>query len=243
LRLVWADECAGAAGSPPDANLWGRQLSDEWQPAGEVQVYTDDPVNAHYDGGGHLVLTAVRESAGTRAYTSARLSVRRAAGGRVFRFGRYAARVKVPTGAGVWPAWWLLGPDDLYGWPACGEVDVMEAPSSVATAGQVHQGIHVPRAGDGEAVSVGVPPSCGDWGADFHVYGVGWTPGRMEFFIDERVTGSVTREEVESCGGEWPFDDLALSPILNVAVGGWAGAPDPAWSRQSMLVDWVRIYA
>jgi len=241
-RLIWADECAGPAGSPPDPARWGVRLTDEWQPRDELQAYTDDPANAHYDGRGHLVLTAIRDSGrGRPGYTSARLSARHAATPWTFHFGRIAARIKVPTSIGVWPAWWLLGPDDRYGWPACGEVDIMEAPSSAGTAGQVHQGTHSPAPGGGE-VSVGVTPSCGAWGADFHVYGVDWTPGRIAFFIDERWTGVVTRADVEARGGLWRFDDLPQSLILNVAVGGWARVPDPSWSRQEMLVDWVRVY-
>lgn len=240
---VWADECDAAAGTPPDPSRWGVRLTDEWQPPDELQLYSDDPENAHYDGRGHLVLTAVRTREGARPYTSARLSARHAAGRPVFRFGRFAARVNVPTALGVWPAWWLLGPDDRLGWPACGEVDIMEAPSSAATRGEAHQGVHAPRVDGDGAASVGVTPSRGDWGADFHVFGVDWVPGRMEFFIDDRVTGAVTRSGVEAVGGRWVFDDVPLWPILNLAVGGWAGDPDPAWSHQSMLVDWVRISA
>src|SRR5262249_16842539 len=95
----------------------------------------------------------------------------------------------------------------------------------------------------GTAVSVGVVPSLGDWGADLHAYGIGWPPGRIEFFIDDRPTGAVARADVEAVDGWWPFDERPQSPILSLAVGGWAGDPDGTWSRQSMLVDWARIYA
>jgi beta-glucanase (GH16 family) len=139
MRLVWADECTGAAGTPPDPDGWELRETDRWQPAGELQTYTRDPANAYYDGAGHLVLTAIR---GTRGgYTSARLGGRRR-----YRYGRFAARIRVPTGGGIWPAWWLLGPDDRIGWPSCGEIDIMEAPSSPGTRGQIHQGTHSPRA-------------------------------------------------------------------------------------------------
>lgn len=241
--LVWADECTATAGSPPDPNLWGLRVTDEWQPPGELQTYTDDPVNAHHDGRGHLVLTAVRQSASAgRPFTSAKLSARHAARSGLFRYGIFAARIRVPTGMGVWPAWWLLGQDDRYGWPDCGEIDIMEAPCSTGTAGQVHQGTHSPHAGTGRPVGVGVTPSHGDWGARFYTYAIQWRPGRIEFFIDDRHTGTVSREDVEGNGGAWRFDERPQSPILNLAVGGWAGAPDE-WSHQSMLVDWVRIYS
>lgn len=241
-RLVWADECDGAAGAPPRADLWGLHRTDRWQPADERQLYTDDPANAYHDGQGHLVLRAIRDpNGGALPYTSARLSARHSTRPRVFRYGRFAARLKVPTGTGAWPAWWLLGEDDRYGWPGCGEVDVMEAPSSPATAGQVHQGTHSPAANGDHEVSAGVQPSEGDWGSQFHVYGIDWRPGDIAFFIDDRPTGNVTRERVEALGGSWPFDDRPQSPVLNLAVGGWAGPPGD-WSEQLMLVDWVRVY-
>jgi beta-glucanase (GH16 family) len=261
-RLVWADECDGAAGAPPRADLWGLRRTDRWQPAGELQRYTDDPANAHHDGVGHLVLRAVRTSAGSTSagYTSARLSARHSTNPGLFRYGLFAASIRVPTGAGAWPAWWLLGEDDRYGWPACGEIDIMEAPSAPATAaelvgaapsqrstaGQVHQGTHSPAAGspvtaDDREVAVGVPPSTGDWGGGFHVYALDWRPGRLTFSIDGRRTGEVTRAEVESRGGAWPFEERRQSPVINLAVGGWAGRPGD-WTEQSMLVDWVRVY-
>jgi beta-glucanase (GH16 family) len=240
MGLVWADECTGTAGAPPDPGLWGWHPTDAWQHADELQTYTDDPVNAHYDGRGDLVITAIRQ--GGDRYTSARLNARRSVRPGVFRYGYFEARLHVPVGGGVLPAWWLLGPDDVYGWPQCGEIDVMEAPASPQTKGQVHQGSHSPPADDGDAVGVGVAPSTGDWGGSFHVYGMHWTPGRLEFFIDSVSTGRVTRGDVESRGGRWVFDDHGQSPMLTLAVGGWAGRPDEGWTRQSMIVDWVRIH-
>jgi beta-glucanase (GH16 family) len=208
-----------------------------------LQIYTRDPVNAHYDGRGHLVIKAIKATGGGRPYTSAKLSARHSARPATFRAGLFEARIKVPTGSGIWPAWWLLGPDDRYGWPSCGEIDIMEAPCSASTADQIHQGTHSPHATDSGAVSVGVQPSTGTWGHDFHTYSANWTPGRVEFFIDHRSTGLVTRKDVEAKHGAWPFDHLPQSPVLNLAVGGWAGAPDGTWSEQSMLIEWVRVYA
>ncbi len=160
----------------------------------------------------------------------------------LFHCGLFEARIKVPTGTGVWPAFWLLGEDDRYGWPACGEIDIMEAPASAATRGQVHQGTHSPsRDGTGD-VGVGVAPSAGDWGRAFHTYAVAWAAGELRFFIDGRLTGIVNEQDVEARGGAWPFDDRPQSPIINLAVGGWAGVPDDTWAEQSMLVEWVRVY-
>lgn len=118
----------------------------------------------------------------------------------------------------------------------------MEAPCGADTAGQVHQGTHSPPADGVEAISVGVPPSAGRWSDDFHTYAVVWRPARVEFGIDGTVTGAVSRADVEAAGGRWVFDDRPMAPILNLAVGGWAGAPGD-WLRQEMLIDWVRIWA
>lgn len=256
VKLIWADECSGAAGAPPDPALWGVRETDRWQPAGEAQTYTRDPANAHYDGDGHLVIRAARQDRAGRRYTSGRLSARHSTSGSLFRYGRFAARMRVPTAPGVWPAFWLLGEDDRYGWPGCGEIDIMEAPASAGTTGQIHQGVHCPPAGGGAgagaatagaaapgAVSVGVPPSTGEWGTGFHTYAARWTPGRIEFLIDDRPTGSVDAAQVRAAAGTWPFDDRPQSPIVNLAVGGWAGEPDGTWSEQLMLIEWVRVYA
>lgn len=243
MKLVWSEEGAGDAGSAPNADLWGVRETDQWQPAGELQAYTRNAANAYYDGQGRLVIKAIKEAApGGKTYTSARLSSRHAAQPQLWVHGLFEARIKVPDGVGIWPAWWLLGQDNLYGWPYCGEIDIMEAPASAATLGQIHQGTHSPHAATGADVGAGVAPSAGSWGADFHTYTVDWRHGSVEFYIDHRSTGKVTQAQVEAAGGVWVFDHRPQSPILNLAVGGWAGTPDPVWTSQTMLVDWVRIY-
>jgi beta-glucanase (GH16 family) len=242
MRLVWGDDCEGAAGERPDPTLWGVRESDEWQPPSELQTYTRDPANAHYDGEGHLVIAALRLDRAGRPFTSARLSARHAVARHLFRYGRFEARVRVPAAIGAWPAWWLLGEDDRFGWPDCGEIDIMEAPCGPDTGGQVHQGTHSPPVGAGTAVGVGVRPSAGQWSDAFHTYAAVWRPGVIEFVIDDVSTGKVTRSEVEAAGGLWRFDDRSLSPILNLAVGGWAGSPGP-WARAEVSIEWVRIWA
>jgi beta-glucanase (GH16 family) len=242
--IVWADECDGDAGQPPDPSRWGVLETDGWQPTSELQTYTRDPRNASYDGEGHLVIAAVRQRG---VVTSARLSARHATPRHLFRYGWFEARLWATAAAGAWPAWWLLGEDDRFGWPECGEIDIMEAPCCPDTAGRVHQGTHSPAAGAGgtdgaKAVGVGVQPSTGRWTEGFHRYAVRWEPSVIEFFIDDVSTGLVTRAAVEAAGGIWRFDDRRLSPVLNLAVGGWAGQPG-AWSRAELVVDWVRVHA
>jgi beta-glucanase (GH16 family) len=235
IQLVWSDECDGGPGQQPDPALWELRETDEWQPAAELQTYTRDVGNAHYDGQGHLVIAAVQRGGRT---TSARLR-----GRRLFRYGYFEARIRLPECAGAWPAWWLLGEDDRFGWPECGEIDVMEAPVGPETTGQVHQGTHSPAApGEPGAKGAGVPPTIGRWYEDFHTYGARWEPGAITFVIDDHETGTVTRSTVEEAGGQWRFDERSLAPVLNVAVGGWAGAPG-RWDSAEMVVDWVRVWA
>jgi beta-glucanase (GH16 family) len=249
MGLIWFDDCDKAAGYAPDAGLWGQQLTDQYQNASEQQYYLRGTRNAQYDGAGHLVLKAIKEPTNGYAYSSARLFTRTALTRGLFRYGLFEARIKVPTGAGIWPAWWLLGLDNPYSWPQCGEIDVMEAPASSSTLNQVHMGTHSPSAANpANEVSKAPPgtpvtaPPGTTWGDAYHTYAVEWTPGRLEWFIDEKPTGVVTRADVEAAGGRWVFDHRPASLVLNVAVGGWAGTPDPAWTEQAMYVDFVRVW-
>lgn len=238
---IWSDEFDGAEGEPPDPSRWGLVETDHWQPPSELQTYTGSPTNAYHDGQGHLVIAARRQENGV---TSARLSARHAPARHLFQYGRFEARLRVSDAEGTWPAWWLLGEDDRFGWPDCGEIDILEAPCGPGTAGQVHQGTHSPRIGgapSADAVGVGVAPTEGRWAQSFHRYAVLWRPSVIRFFIDDMSTGQVTRDDVETAGGVWRFDERRLSPILNLAVGGWAGRPGP-WSRAELVVDWVRIW-
>lgn len=243
MGLIWADECNGPAGTPPDPTKWGLST---WAPDSDLQAYTADPANAHYDGQ-NLVIKAIKVPAGGKAYTSARLMSRNGTQPARFTSGLVAARIKVPTGAGVWPAFWLVGDDNLpeSAWPRCGELDVMEATTAPGLAGLVHQGTHNPgNVNRSQDVTAGVAPVAGDWGAGFHVYTAQWTPGAVTFYIDERRTGQVTRGTVETAGGLWQYAHRQLGLVLNIAVGGWGGGtPDPNWTEQTMLVDWVRVYA
>ena len=183
------------------------------------------------------MIAAVRP--GGRLITSARLSARHALRRHLFRYDYFEAHIRRPECVGAWPAFWLLGEDDRFGWPECGESDVMEAPVGPETAGQIHQGTHSPG-GDGDAVSAGVRPSAGQ--PEFHTYAACWEPGAVTFLIDDHETGTVKRSTVEEVGGHWRFDERRLVPVLNVAVGGWAGAPG-SWWRAEMVVAWVRIWA
>jgi beta-glucanase (GH16 family) len=241
--LVWAEECTGPAGSGPDPGLWGQDVTAPWQRADELQSYVTSAANAHYDGEGHLVIKAIKEPTAGKPYSSAKLFTRLSAQPALFLFGLIEARIKVPTNVGVLPAFWLLGPDNEQGWPACGEIDIAEWPASALTANQVHQGTHQASRTDTTVdvpTGAAVTTNADGWGG-WHTYSVDWQPDALDFYIDNRRTGTVTRASVEATGGGWVFNDSPAAIILNIAVGGWAGPPDPSWSEAAMLVDYVRV--
>ena len=240
MHLIWGDECTGSAGQLPAQ--WDVRETDQWQPANELQRYTRSPSNVAYNGQGQLVITARKDDVlgGTFPYTSGKISTPRTTGSFLWLGGMVETRIKLPLGVGCWPAFWMVGQDSVYGWPACGELDVMEAPVMAGKPRQIHQGTHSPGPTN-QDVPMGVTPTLAGQG-DWHTYSARWEYGQIDFFVDSLRTGQITRSMVEAAGGRWVFDHHPMYLILNLAVGGWAGAPDPSWSEQSMSVDYVRVY-
>ena len=231
---MWAEEFEGPAGSGPDPATWTAELGGGGWGDGQLQRYTDSPDNAAMDGDGRLAITARREPGGE--ITSARLVTRDAVS---VRQGRVEARIRVPAGRGLWSAFWMLGTDiGEVGWPACGEIDVMEHVGSSPTS--VHGTLHGPGyaglgGGVGHARDAGV-----DLTEGFHVYGVDWSADRVTWLLDGRAYGTLTPGDVP---GPWPFDhDFYL--LLNLAVGGdWPGnSAEDLVLPATMLVDWVRVH-
>lgn len=229
---MWIDDFDGPAGAPPDPGHWSHELGGGGWGDEQLQHYTDDPANACLDGRGRLAITARRERDGT--ITSARL---RTLGSVSARHARVEASIRVPAGPGVWPAFWMLGTDiDAIGWPACGEIDVMEHVGSEPRI--VHGTAHGPGyagvgGGIGHAHAAPAPLA----GA-FHVYGVEWSAERITWRLDGEPYGTLARADAPA----WVFDhDFFL--LLNLAVGGsWPGneTADPSLPA-TMLVEWVRV--
>lgn len=233
--LVWSDEFDGAAGALPDTATWRLEVGTDWGNQ-QLECDTDRASNASLDGRGRLVITARRESYAGCAYTSARLTSR---GKRSFRYGRIEARLQLPRGRGLWPAFWMLGESfPRVGWPASGEIDIMEfrgqEPSTVI--GTVH--------GPGYSGADGITGSTTLRGVRFdeafHVFAVEWSAERITWSVDGTRYHEVTRADVK---GPWVFDE-PFHLLLNVAVGGtFLGAPDAATEfPTAMLVDWVRVH-
>jgi beta-glucanase (GH16 family) len=245
-NLVWADEFDGPANTPPDASKWKFDLGGGGWGNNELESYTSRIENASLDGQGNLAIKAIKERyTGTdgipREYTSARLLT---AGKFAQRFGRFEARIKLPAGQGIWPAFWLLGDDiSTAGWPACGEVDIME---NIGREPSINHGsLHGPGYFGGNSLTGSYALSDAQrFSDDFHVFALEWSPNVLRFLVDGNVYESKTPADMPaSKGSRWVFDHPSFM-LLNVAVGGnWPGSPDDTTVfPQTMLVDYVRVY-
>jgi len=231
------DDFVGPAGSLPDSALWDYDVGP-YQDAG-LQTYTKSPENVRLDGQGHLLIQANQTSTG---YASARPVTR---GKLSMLYGTISARIKFPSGQGIWPAFWMLGTDmDSVGWPRCGEIDLMEI---VNTGTQFHVTLHGPQ-GDSDYYGgveksgqvVGTSGPIADLTNDFHTYWVNWQPNDITIGVDDTTLGAFTPSSLPP-GAQWVFEH-PMYALLNIAIGGdWAGPPDAStpWPA-TMLVDWFR---
>ena len=241
--LSWSDEFEGADGSLPDPVKWTPVVTGNGGGNQELQYYTDRPSNVHVENG-MLVITGRRETYtgpdGTREYTSARLST---AAGFQQVYGRFEARMKLPRGQGVWPAFWLLGQNlPQVGWPACGEIDIMENVGFEPAT--VHGTIHGPGFSGADGISASYSLASGKFADAFHQFAAEWEPGQIRFYVDGTLYATRTPADLPA-GAQWAQDGHPFWIILNLALGGsWPGSPDATTTfPQDLLVDYVRVYA
>lgn len=237
-ELVWSDEFNGAAGSAPSAANWAFDIgtgSNGWGNS-ELQYYTNRPDNIKLDGGGRLVITARSESYAGSGFTSARIKTK---GLFSQAYGRFEARIKTPTGPGIWPAFWMLGANiDTKPWPQCGEIDIMEQRGQQPAI--THGTVHGPGYSGGNSIGKSYGLTNGRFDTDYHLYAVEWGTDYIDFFVDNFLYQRLTPENIP---GEWVFNQPFFL-LLNVAVGGnfvgfpTTGTPFP----QSMYVDYVKVY-
>jgi beta-glucanase (GH16 family) len=240
--LTWSDEFNGPVGSAPDPTRWVVETGGQGWGNGELQSYTARPENLRQDNG-YLVIEAIKEKftgpdGVKRNYTSARLKTQ---GRFVQQYGRFEARIKVPYGKGMWPAFWLLGDDfSTAGWPRCGEIDIME--NAGYEPSTVHGSMHGPGYSGGDAVTAAYTLPTGRVGDDFHVFAAEWEPQVVRFYVDGQLYATKRPTDIPS-GRRWVYDH-PFFVILNLAVGGSMGNPDNSTVfPQRMLVDYVRVYA
>jgi len=231
--LVWQDEFDGAE---IDNTKWRLDVGYTGDSNGELEIYTDRPENVYLEDG-YLVIAALEENYRGYRYTSARLKTQ---GLHSWTYGRIEARIKIPSGQGLWPAFWMLGANyATVGWPACGEIDIME--NIGKTPDTVRGTIHGPGYCRDEGIFADWTITGQRYADDFHLFAVNWEPGQISWFVDNTRYNTLTPESVP---GKWVFDHPYFI-ILNVAVGGyWPGYPD-ATTRfpQHMYVDYVRVYS
>ncbi|MEV4687819.1 glycoside hydrolase family 16 protein [Microbacterium sp. LWH3-1.2] len=228
---VLFEDFDGAAGEKPNPDVWRIQTGGGGWGNNELQEYTEDAVAL--DGDGNLVITATVPEDGSQP-TSGRITSH---GMWSFTYGRLSARIKLPEGQGLLPAFWLLGDNvDRVGWPAAGEVDIIETPNT--TSRSAHH-LHGPtgitdRWSLDEGYNVPVPLA-----DDFHVYTVEKHEGRIIMAIDDQIVMDVEEWDVP-IPGRWVFD-APTHALFSLAVGGnWPGDPDASTPVvNEMVIDWM----
>jgi beta-glucanase (GH16 family) len=239
-KLVWSDEFDGDS---IDTSKWNFEIDGKGGGNGEMEYYTDKPENAHVENG-HLFITAIKDGTDsegkTHRFTSARMTTKNKFS---WKYGRFEARIKMPKGRGVWPAFWLMPEDSMYGgWASSGELDIVEEVGDKPNTafGTIHYGDKWP--GNVHTGDKFILPS-GDLADDFHVYAVEWEEGVIRWYIDGNLYQTQTKWYTKAAPFPAPFDQKFFI-ILNFAVGGaWPGPPsEDTPFPQSMDVDYVRVY-
>jgi beta-glucanase (GH16 family) len=238
MTLVWSDEFNGKT---LNSSNWTYETGGGGWGNSELEYYTNS-VNNTFLTGGYLVIEARKETIGTNNYTSARLKTEDK---KTFTYGRIDIRARLPKGQGLWPALWMLGNNISqtgYGWPACGEIDIMEllGQNPQKIYGTVHWGIagqsNHPSSGGNYSISAG------DFSSSFHVFSLQWDSTKMDILLDDAVYKTVYKTDMGST--YYSIFEKPFFFVFNVAVGGsWPGNPNSSTSfPQRMIVDYVRIY-
>lgn len=232
-ELVWQDEFEG-----DDINLdyWTHEIGGNGWGNAEAQYYSNDAKNSFIEDG-YLVIQALEEKVGGKLYSSARLITRDKV---EVAYGRVEARIQIPYGEGIWPAFWMLGNNlGRKGWPDAGEIDIME--NIGREPAMIHGTVHGPGYAGGDGVGGSKRLSGGGRYADeFHIFAIEWEEEEIRWYMDEQMYFKITPAAVP---GDWVYDH-PFYIILNVAVGGrWPGYPDDTTTfPQTMKVDYVRVY-
>lgn len=230
-ELVWQDEFEATEINLDD---WTHEVGGNGWGNAELQYYTEFPANSYIEDGS-LIIQANEENYRGKRYTSARLITRDKV---EVEYGRVEARIQLPEGQGIWPAFWMMGANlDEKGWPYNGEIDIMENIGREPTI--VHGTVHGPGYSGGDGISK--PYSMGEpFADDYHLFAIEWEPEEIRWFVDDTLYHTLTADDVP---GEWVYDHPFFL-LLNVAVGGrWPGYPDDTTQfPQQMRVDYIRVY-
>jgi beta-glucanase (GH16 family) len=231
--LVWQDNFDQ---KEIDRTLWRFDTGYTGESNQERQIYTNRRENVRIEWN-CLVIEARKEEYESFQYTSARLTT---AGMHSWTYGRIEARIQIPRGQGIWPAFWMLGDDRFTeGWPHCGEIDIMESIGS--NLNTVRGTLHGPGYCRDDSIGMDYSNPQINFADDFHVYSIEWEPNLIRFYVDQHHYNTLTPHDLPS---KWVFDH-PFHILLNVAVGGiWPGYPDETTVfPQLMKVDYVRVYS
>lgn len=234
-KLVMQDEFD--TNGAPNSAIWTYDIgtgSNGWG-NNELEYYTNSSDNVKVEDG-MLQITAKKQAFMGSEYTSARLLTK---GLFEQKYGRFEARIKMPWGQGIWPAFWLLGADsDTVTWPLCGEIDIMEYKGQEPTV--THGTVHGPGYSGATAITKSYDLINNRFDTDFHIFGIEWGKNYINFYVDDVLYNQITPDKVT---GEWVYDK-PFYIILNLAVGGnYVGSPNNETTfPQTMLVDYVRVY-
>jgi beta-glucanase (GH16 family) len=227
-----------------DSDIWTFDIGNGINGWGnnEEQFYTNRRENVSVQNG-TLIIKAIKEDYNGFDYTSSKVLTK---GLKEQAYGRFEARIQLPTGQGMWPAFWLLGANcgdgtaDTEVWPNCGEIDIMEYRGQDPTV--VHGSVHGPGYAGGNAITKSYALENDRFDTGFHVFGIEWAPEYINYYVDDVLYNQITRQQVEE-KGTWVFDQ-PFYIIINLAVGGdFIGAPnEETVFPQTMLIDYVRVY-
>jgi len=238
---IWADEFDGTA---IDTTKWDVMLGDGCSYGicgwgnNELQSYQAENITV---ANGILSISAKKERVRAKNYTSGRIRTANMPSGGQWTNGRFEARIKLPDGTGLWPAFWMLPTDPDVGWPMSGEIDIMEATgqADMFAFGTLHYGQLWP---DNEWTSNRILKQPDSWSADFHEYAVEWEPNEIRWYLDD-VLYSVKTPADMSDSAYWTFENYQYHFLLNLAVGGnIGGTVDDSMLPNTMQVDYVRVY-
>lgn len=244
--LLWSQEFDGPAGTNVDEAAWNYDIgtgSDGWGNQ-EHEYYTNQ--NAHFDGQGNLIIRAERLPVTDERvlqdnrveFTSSRLHTMGKIG---FTYGRIEARIKMPRGAGTWPALWMLGSKiGEITWPHCGEIDIVEVGD---IKHELVASLHGPGYSGDKPLTNRVEVT-DDLGDVFHTYAIEWLPDRIEWFFNDQSISVKTAEDAAAVNSEWVFNQEYFL-LLNLAMGGVfvPGGIDPELEHAELTIDYIRHYS
>ncbi|MEX2961114.1 family 16 glycosylhydrolase [Microbulbifer sp. TYP-18] len=249
---AWAQPCQNPEPVWED-NFDGTELDlSKWEPMigngcsygicgwgnNELQYYRAENASV---ANGLLTISANKERVGGQNYTSARLRTASLPNGGQWTNGRFEARIRIPDGEGMWPAFWMLPTDPDQGWPVSGEIDIMESTGQADeyVSGTIHYGPPYPNNLFTSNRLLSQPEP---WSADFHIYGLEWEPYEMRWYVGDQLYARLNPGDIGDAS-YWTFEDHQYHFLLNLAVGGTLGGTvNDALLPQTMLVDYVRVY-